>query len=788
MEAVNDFKREYHLADAEARYLLLELTQLLGRNAPLGLLATVVNSTILAFVLRNTAPLIFLLIWLAVVYLTAGLRYCQLGRYRLAPLTPSHVASWNKQFIILAALSGILWGMTGLFLFPGSSIEHQAFIAFVLGGMVAGAAATYAASREAFIAFTLPALLPYIARLFVIGDEIRIAMGTMALLFTVIIGIVGTKLHSTTVASLRLRFENKNYVEYLASAKERAEQLNKELVVEIEERKRGEAELQKHREHLQELVDEQTAALSCANEKLKADVAERKQMEEMLRQSREFIVRIIDTVDDGIIVVDRDYRIISANLAYCRQVNHSQEQLIGRPCHVIAHNSPTPCHDEERDCPIAGSFATGLPQTALHIHKDEEGKSLNIAIKSFPLKDSAGQIFSAIGVLSNVTEKLKVEEQMRNTQKLESLGILAGGIAHDFNNLLSGLFGYIDLARQRAVEGDSDNTAKYLAKTLAVFDRARHLTRQLLTFSKGGAPILKTQPLAAHVQKTIQFALSGSAVAASFTIPDDIWLCSFDQNQIAQVIDNIVINACQAMPLGGKLEVDISNVNAESAPSVLPPKAYVRISIQDQGCGIVPDHLPHIFEPFFTTKKEGSGLGLAISYSIVKKHQGYIEVASTGGNGTTFHIYLPAAIDDCPRVAAAKAVFHQGRGRIIIMDDEEFMLDLLSVWLNESGYDDVVTAKEGDEALALVKEAVRTGRPFILAILDLTIPGGRGGKDVVGEMVDIDPSLQVVASSGYSEDPVMSHPDAYGFTGRLIKPYRKDDLTGLLASLSVTPS
>jgi len=221
---------------------------------------------------------------------------------------------------------------------------------------------------------------------------------------------------------------------------------------------------------------------------------------------------------------------------------------------------------------------------------------------------------------------------------------------------------------------------------------------------------------------------------------------------------------------------------------VLPPKAYVRISIHDQGSGIVPDHLPHIFEPFFTTKKEGSGLGLAISYSIVKKHQGYIEVASTGGNGTTFHMYLPAAKEDSPLDAVVKAVLHKGRGRIILLDDEEFMLDLLSVWLNELGYDDIVTAKGGDEALALVKEAIRAGRPFILAILDLTIPGGRGGKDVVGEMTDLDPSLQVVASSGYSEDPVMSHPAAYGFTGRLIKPYRKEDLTRLLASLSVTPS
>lgn len=782
MEPVPDCKREDPVDNVEAQYLLREQVRRLCHNMAVGLWATSVNATLLAFVLRTDISRKHLLVWLTLVYLTVGLRYFQLYRCRLDAMSSPEIGDWNKRFIILAALSGNLWGLAGIFLFPEGSVAHQAFLSFVLGGMAAGAAAAYAASMPAFLAFTLPLLLPFAVRLLFVGDEPHIAMGAMALLFTGFIVFMGKEIHATTLASLKLRFENKGYMEYLALAKERAEQLNNELTAEINERKRGEEELRKHRGHLQELVDEQTAALSSANELLKQEVAEHKLSEELLRQSQGFITRIIDSVDDGFIVVDRDYRIISANQASCNQVNRSLAQVIGSYCHEVTHNSATPCPQE--DCPIAKTFATGLPQTALHTHKGQEGKILNVAIKSFPLKDSSGNILSVIEMLSNVTEKLKVEEQMRNSQKLESLGILAGGIAHDFNNLLGGMFGYIDLARERAQKGDVNDVAKHLAKALAAFERAKHLTQQLITFAKGGAPILQTQSLVEHVQKTIQFALSGAKVAPTFLISDDVWPCSFDQHQVAQVIDNLVINACQAMPLGGNLEVGIMNIPACAAPPVLPPKKYVRLSIRDQGSGIDPLHVPHIFDPFFTTKKEGSGLGLTTSYSIVKKHGGHIELASTSDQGTTFHVYLPAALDEIPVVLADQPTRHKAKGRMLLMDDDVFILEILSLWLKGIGYEDLVTAKEGNEAILLLRKALLEGKPFFAAILDLTIPGGRGGKDIVRDLIDIDPALKVIASSGYSEDPVISDPTAYGFTDRLIKPYRKDELVRVLASIS----
>ena len=781
MVAIADFKRGNTVDKAEAEFLLLEKVRYLYRNAGLGIAATAINSLILAFVLRNTIPLGNLFIWLTAVYLTVGIRYFQLYRCRLDSMTPHQVENWGRQFTILTALSGSLWGAAGIFLFSVGSIAHQAFLAFVLGGMAAGAVAAFAASRQTFLAFTLPALVPYTARLFVIGDEIHITMGAMVMLFTGMIVIMGIKLHDTTVAALKLRFENKEYLEHLALAKERAEQLNDELTAEISEHKRDEEELRKHRGHLQELVNEQTVALSSANALLKQEIAERKLSEEMLRQSQEFIARIVDSVDDGFIVVDRDYRIISANQAYCTQVNRPLAQVIGGYCYTVSHGSITPC--QQQDCPVRQTFASGLPNTALHTHKDHEGKTMNVAIKSFPLKDGSGNILSVIETLSNVTEKMRVEEQIRNSQKLESLGILAGGIAHDFNNLLGGIFGYIEMAHEQAQKGDVSHVAKHLLKAQEAFERTKHLTQQLLTFARGGAPILKTQSLVDHVQKTIRFALSGAKVAPIFTINDDTWPCSFDQYQIAQVVENLVINACQAMPRGGNLEVGIINVPAGAAPPVLPPEKYVRLSIRDQGNGIEPCHLPHIFDPFFTTKKEGSGLGLATSYSIVKKHGGHIEVASTSDQGTTFYVFLPAASDEISVVETEQPAFHKGKGRILLLDDEEFMLDLLSIWLKEMGYE-VATAKEGGEAISLAGEAAGTDKQFFAAILDLTIPGGRGGKDIVSELLGLDPTLKVVASSGYSEDPVISNPAAYGFTTRLIKPYRKDGLIGVLAFIS----
>jgi PAS domain S-box-containing protein len=316
--------------------------------------------------------------------------------------------------------------------------------------------------------------------------------------------------------------------------------------------------------------------------------------------------------------------------------------------------------------------------------------------------DSERNVISLIGTIQDITERKRTEEALLKTQKLESLGVLAGGIAHDFNNLLGGIFGYLEMARMTCET--SSKAADYLDKALRTFSRAKDLTQQLLTFSKGGDPIRKTGSIAPILQESTQFALSGSNVSCSFHIADDLFLCDFDENQIGQVIDNIVINAVQAMPLGGTLTVVAANIEVMTGEiSSLKQGMYVHVSFTDTGIGIPQSIMPRIFDPFFTTKHKGNGLGLATVYSIVKKHDGEITVESQPDKGTTFHLYLPVSKMDAVTQIDMKPNFHKGKGRILIMDDEESIREILGDMLRMMGYD-VEYALDGHDALGKIQE------------------------------------------------------------------------------------
>ncbi len=382
------------------------------------------------------------------------------------------------------------------------------------------------------------------------------------------------------------------------------------------------------------------------------------------------------------------------------------------------------------------------------------------------------------GFTIDITAQRKMLDSLRRVDKLDSLGVLAGGIAHDFNNLLGGILGNIEMARQYSPAGSP--AARHLDRALGVFDRARDLTRQLLTFSKGGAPHRQTGDLAAAVQENAAFVLAGSNVRSEFRLPPGLWPCDFDAGQIGQVIDNIVINAQQAMPNGGQIVITAANVilQAEDLP---PLKAgrYVRISIADAGIGIPPDLVGRIFDPFFTTKQKGSGLGLAVCYSIMQKHDGMISVESTPGKGTTFHLHFPASAGEAAGKPPARSAGHRGGGRILVMDDEDFLRDLMVRMIGGMGYQ-VMTAADGAEALRLCAEARVTGKPFRAAFFDLTVPGGMGGREAVAELRGGEPALPVFAVSGYSEDPAMAAPRSFGFTDSIRKPFRLDDLADLL--------
>jgi PAS domain S-box-containing protein len=370
---------------------------------------------------------------------------------------------------------------------------------------------------------------------------------------------------------------------------------------------------------------------------------------------------------------------------------------------------------------------------------------------------------------------------MERTAKLEALGVLAAGIAHDFNNLLSGLFGHLDLARTQL---DARSAASsHLELAHEAFERAKALTGQLLAFAKGGAPVRQVGSLASSVRRCAEFALSGSNVKVELDLEPGLWNAEFDDNQLAQAFDNILINAKQAMASGGTLRILGRNVVTEQGPALeLAPGRYVKLSFVDRGPGISAAILERIFDPFFTTKVEGSGIGLTAAYAILRKHDGHIEVDSRPGHGATFHVWLPASNDDSRAVQPAESAAKSGRGLVLVMDDDDMVRHVCGSMLALLGYESIATC-DGAEALERVRALLAEGKRLSAAMLDLTVRSGEGGRETVRPLRELVPDLPIIAWSGYSDDPVMAEPAQFGFSASLRKPFRLNELGDLLARL-----
>jgi len=373
----------------------------------------------------------------------------------------------------------------------------------------------------------------------------------------------------------------------------------------------------------------------------------------------------------------------------------------------------------------------------------------------------------------DITQYKKDEEDLRRMQKLSSLGVLAGGIAHDFNNILTIMFGNIALAKNFMAPDHLGFSC--LEQAEVAFQRATHLTSQLLTFAKGGEPVMQDVSISALINDVVRFDLSGSSVRLEFTPPPRLWQARVDKGQISQVFSNLATNANQAMPEGGHLYITIENCLLERGDvSGIEPGKYLKFEVRDEGVGISRADIEKIFDPYFTTKRRGSGLGLATVYSIVTRHGGHISVESSLGLGTTFTLYLPASeLFDSGHDAAFQLVpdAEPEQARLLVMDDEDMIGTLCSNFLTAQGYE-VARARDGREAIAIYETAMREGKPFDCMIMDLTIPGGMSGKQALAEILKLNPSAKAIVSSGYDADPVMANYQTYGFTGSIAKPFR----------------
>ncbi len=499
------------------------------------------------------------------------------------------------------------------------------------------------------------------------------------------------------------------------------------------------------------------------------DITEKKRLIEELFHEKELLRISLMSIGDGVICTDTEGRITLINKTAEELTGWKREEAIGKPIsevfYIVNEFTKQRCEDPVKKVLETGRVV-GLANHTVLITKD--GKERVLADSGAPIKDKKGNIIGVVLVFRDITEQRFLEKEMQRLERLEAVGVLAGGIAHDFNNLLMGMLGNINLIK---IQLDPENGVyKYIEELERVVIQAKSLTQQLLTFSKGGSPVKKPTNLKDLIQKTTCFVLSGSNIETKFDIPDELSPANVDEAQIGQVISNIVINARQAMPAGGRLVIKAEEVNVsdQQIPS-LKPGHYIKLTIRDTGIGIPKEYISRIFDPYFTTKQKGSGLGLTVVYSIIKNHDGYITVDSELGKRTTFEIYLPSV----PK--KEKKTLEPGKLKILVMDDEEIVLEVIQEMLKILGHE-VVGVKDGKEAIEAYKEAKQKANPFDVVILDLTVPGGMGGNETLKELKKIDPDVKAIVSSGYSNDPIMSEYEKYGFKAVVPKPYGMDEL------------
>ena len=516
-----------------------------------------------------------------------------------------------------------------------------------------------------------------------------------------------------------------------------------------------------------------------------ADIHALKLTEEALAHEKERLGVTLDSISDGVITTDAHGHVTYLNAAAETLCGLRSADAADLPVEEFYRRAGAQTR-RQADNPVRAVLASGMraaPHDPAHLQSPGRPERV-IADNAAPIADADGQMTGAVLVFHDITDRHRAAEELQKAGRIESLGVLAGGIAHDFNNLLTAMLGNLSVARSggdlplRAVDA--------LGRAEKACWRARDLTGQLLTFAKGGDPVRKTLSIVPVLEQATRGATQHTGVQLHHRFEPDLPTVEADEDQLMQVFHNIALNAVQAMAGGGSLHVDMSLVSAADILAAVedaadtPAGAYVEIKIRDTGTGIAPEHLSKIFDPFFSTRTNGTGLGLAIAYSIIRKHDGVIRVESKLGAGSTFTLYLPVSPSAAP-APRPRAEERPGRtgGRVLFMDDDPDIRDLAGAILGLIGYEATLTS-EGAETLVEYQAARTAGRPFAAVILDLTIPGGMGGKETIRRLREIDPGVRAIVSSGYSNDAVIADFRAHGFMAMVAKPYRMEDLSRVL--------
>ncbi len=506
--------------------------------------------------------------------------------------------------------------------------------------------------------------------------------------------------------------------------------------------------------------------------------------ENALCAERERLSVTLQSIGDGVVAVDTEGKVVFLNSVAEELTGWAQAESAGRPLkevfRIINEKTRLPVDDPVAKVLKLGVIV-GLENHTVLIARNGEERS--IADSAAPIKDREGKVIGVVLVFRDVTEKNRLEEDRLRARKLESIAVFAAGIAHDFNNILTAVLGNISCVTGKMDRADPAHERLSAAQKATV--RAKNLTQQLLTFAKGGAPILRTAHIGDLVKDTIEFSLTGSNVTADLKIAKDLWTAKIDGGQISQVIQNLIINAREAMQEGGVITITVDNFAGTKDDAAVPPGDYVRIVVADRGTGIPKEHLDMIYDPYFTTKEKGSGLGLATVYSIVKRHRGHITAESAVGSGSLFSVYLPAlprTKTDANAGSDETSAVSPGSKKILVMDDEEDIRALACHVLRGAGHD-VDIALDGREAVEIYRRALKSGQRYDAVIMDLTVPGAMGGKEAMKLLTALDPAVNAIVSSGYCNDPIMHDFRSFGFKGMVAKPYESDQLLAVVSSL-----
>ncbi len=522
---------------------------------------------------------------------------------------------------------------------------------------------------------------------------------------------------------------------------------------------------------------ERTKELESANALLRKEMAERQRAEQEVARTAKQFQSLIENGLDIMTVLTSEGTIQYESPSVERILGYRPTELIGVNAFDLVHPDDLAATRETFRRAVQDPGRNDGAELRFR-HKDGSWRILEVIGKSVVTDDGR------VNVIINsrdITDRKGLEEDLIRAQKLESLGILAGGIAHDFNNLLVGIMGNVSLSMLDV--DPASVTYKQLEIAERASLRAQGLTQQLLTFSRGGAPIKKVIDVGPVVREAVEFSLRGSRVVCAVELPTDLWPIMADAGQIAQVVNNLVINADQAMPAGGTITVRAANDDsAQQKVPALKPGRYIRLSVRDSGMGIPREHIDKVFDPYFTTKQIGSGLGLAVTYSIVKKHDGHIAVESTPGAGTTFSVYLPACGERPAEARPDDRRIVPGQGTILVMDDEREVRETIGTMLRRLGYS-VELVESGAKAVERYQESLRNNKPFDVVIMDLTVPGGMGGRETMARLQELDPGVRAIVSSGHATDPVMANYAEYGFKGVVAKPFRLSQLSESIAAV-----